>query len=480
MNQFDIKSILQKGVIEGQVCISGWVRTKRLAKNVVFIAINDGSTIKNLQLVINPQNISEEILSNVTTGASICAKGTLSNSLGDGQSVELLATELAILGTSDAKYPLQPKHHSMEFLRSIAHLRFRTNTIGAVMRLRNALTFGIHKFFQERGFVNMHSPIITTTDGEGAGEMFNISTLDYDKILKSGAKSIDYKEDFFQTKASLTVTGQLEAETAIFGLSKVYTLGPTFRAENSNTTRHLAEFWMMEPEMAFYDLNDNIHLATEMLKYVVKYALDTCDDDLAFLEKRKLDLKQDSEEVLPLRAVLAKVVEDSFVRITYTEAIDILKSSDFNKKGKFKYTITEWGCDIQTEHEKYLVEKHFQKPVIVTDYPRDIKAFYMRQDEDGRTVSAMDILFPGIGEIIGGSQREERYDKLIEAMNRMQIDASNMQWYIDTRRFGSVVHSGFGLGLERLIMFVTGMENIRDVIPFPRTPGNAFNSTYVI
>lgn len=481
MNTRTIKSILCEEVVAGVLfAINGWVRTKRVAKNIVFISINDGSTIKNLQIVVEPAVINGEILEKINTGASICVTGVLSNSLGEGQTLELVANKIEILGLADIKYPLQPKQHSMEFLRSIAHLRFRTSTISAVMRIRNALSYAIHKFFQERNFINIHSPLITTIDGEGAGEMFTVTTLDYKDFLKSKASEIDYNKDFFGTKASLTVTGQLEAEAAIFGLSAVYTFGPTFRAENSNTTRHLAEFWMIEPEAAFYDLDDNIALATDMLKYVIKYALDQCDDDLAFLEKRKLTDSENSKEQIPLRVQLQSIINESFIKISYTDAIDILKKSDFNIKDKFEFKIKEWGCDLQTEHEKYLVEKHFQKPVIVTNYPKEIKAFYMRQNEDNATVAAVDILFPVIGEIIGGSQREERYDKLNAAMERVHIEKKQMQWYLDTRRFGSIVHSGFGLGLERLVMFVTGMENIRDVIPFPRTPGNAYNSTYFI
>jgi asparaginyl-tRNA synthetase len=481
MHYRTIKSILsEESASKIPLSISGWVRTKRLAKNIIFITINDGSTIKNLQIIVDPTILDPEVLSTITTGASICVSGVLSDSIGEGQNVELIAEKIEILGVADAKYPLQPKQHSMEFLRSIAHLRFRTSTISAVMRIRNALSYAIHRFFQDKGFINIHSPLITTIDGEGAGEMFTVTTLDYKDLLRSKTPEIKYSEDFFGTKTSLTVTGQLEAETAIFGLSAVYTFGPTFRAENSNTTRHLAEFWMIEPEAAFYNLDDNISLATDMLKYVIKYALDHCDDDLAFLEKKKLTDSVNSTEQVPLRLQLKSIIEAQFMRISYTEAIDILKKSNHNTKGKFKYRVEDWGCDLQTEHEKYLVEKHFQKPIIVTNYPKEIKAFYMRQNDDNATVAAMDILFPGIGEIIGGSQREERYDKLISAMERVHIEQEKMQWYIDTRRFGSVVHSGFGLGLERLVMFVTGMENIRDVIPFPRTPGNAYNSTYSI
>lgn len=457
------------------IVVQGWVKTKRTSKNVSFINLNDGSTIRNLQIVVNTDLAT--VLSEVNTGCSISVTGRLEKSLGGEQATEMIAEKITILGRADESYPLQPKTHSIEFLRSIAHLRLRTSTLSAVMRIRSALTYAIHRFFQSRNFINIHSPIITTIDAEGAGEMFSITTLDYEAMLRSGARVLDYANDFFGTKASLTVTGQLEAEAAIFGLGAVYTFGPTFRAENSNTTRHLAEFWMVEPEVAFYDLNDNMRLATEMLKEVISYVLQNCDDDLDFLEKRKLKEQSDSALSLPLREQLHSIANDNFEILSYTDAIEILQNSEENRSNKFKYKVSGWGMDLQTEHERFLVEKYFKKPVTIINYPKDIKAFYMRQNDDGKTVAAMDVLFPGIGEIVGGSQREERPDRLLEAMTRFKIDQGQMQWYVDTRKFGSVVHSGFGLGLERLVMFITGMENIRDVIPFPRTPGNARNSS---
>ncbi len=461
---------------EHEINVRGWVRTKRGSKNVAFIALNDGSTLKNLQLVVDLEKIAETELALMHTGASISANGLLIPSAGSGQSVELSVSSIELLGACDPdEYPLQPKKHSLEFLREKAHLRFRTNTFSAVSRLRHAMIFGVHKFFNDRGFYNVHSPIITASDAEGAGEMFQVSTLHFDNLPKTEEGKIDYKQDFFGKSANLTVSGQLEAELAALALSKVYTFGPTFRAENSNTSRHLAEFWMIEPEVAFNDIFDNMDLAEDMLKYLIQYALDNCADDLEFLSKRLEEEeknKKADEKSMELISKLKFVLENSFERISYTEAIDILKNSNHNKKGKFAYPIEAWGADLQSEHERFLVEKHFKKPVILTDYPKEIKSFYMKQNEDGRTVRAMDVLFPGIGEIIGGSQREEIYDKLHNRMEEMHIPVESMWWYLETRKFGTVPHAGFGLGFERLMLFVTGMGNIRDVIPFPRTPLN--------
>ena len=461
--------------VGSQICAKGWVRTKRVSKNVVFITLYDGSTLHYLQVVANPAQLSEAILQSITPGSSVCVEGTVTSSQGQAQRIELRADQLTVLGTA-ADYPLQPKKHSFEFLRAIAHLRFRTNTFGAVFRIRHALSYAIHQFFHEQGFVYLHTPIITGVDAEGAGEMFNVTTLDAAHLPRQEDGSVDFRQDFFGQPTSLTVSGQLEAEAAALGLAEVYTFGPTFRAEHSHTTRHLAEFWMIEPEMAFYDLRDNVALAESLLKYLVQFVMDHCPDDLAFLHQRALAAqpqKKQPEEVLPLLERLEGIVAQPFDRITYTEAIAILKASKPNKQGEFAYPVQDWGIDLQSEHERYLAEQHFKKPVVITDYPSKVKAFYMRQNEDGETVAAMDILLPGIGEIIGGSQREERLDRLMAAMQQLQIDAGALQWYLDTRRFGTVPHSGFGLGLERFVQFVTGMENIRDVIPFPRTPGNA-------
>lgn len=458
--------------------MKGWVRTKRGSKNVAFIALNDGSVIHNLQIVAEPDTIGEEILRKVTTGACIAAEGRLVASQGSGQRIELLAAKIEVLGEADPeKYPLQPKKHSFEFLREIAHLRPRTATFGAIYRLRHAMTFAIHRFFHERGFYNVHTPIITGSDAEGAGEMFRVTTLDPLNPPRDEEGNVDYKEDFFAKETNLTVSGQLEAELAALGLSEVYTFGPTFRAENSNTSRHLAEFWMIEPEMAFYDINDNMDLAEDFLKYLVRYALEHCQDDLQFLNKRALDeeknKKKEERSAMSLLERLQFVLEHDFARVTYTEAIDILKNSKPNKKKKFQYLIEAWGADLQSEHERFLVEKHFKRPVMLYNYPKSIKAFYMRQNEGEDTVAAMDVLFPGIGEIIGGSQREERLDKLQQRIEEVNIPEEDVWWYLDTRRFGTAPHSGFGLGFERLMLFVTGMGNIRDVIPFPRTPENA-------
>lgn len=476
MKRTEIKVALQSEDFAQEMNVKGWVRTKRSSKNVAFIALNDGSTIHNLQLVVDLDQIPEEALSLMHTGAAISAIGLLVPSAGSGQRVELSVRSIELLGEANPdEYPLQPKKHSLEFLREKAHLRFRTNTFGAVSRIRHAMIFAIHKFFNDRGFYNVHAPIITASDAEGAGEMFQVTTLKLDQIPLNEEMEIDYKQDFFGKHTNLTVSGQLEAELAALALSKVYTFGPTFRAENSNTSRHLAEFWMIEPEVAFYDIHDDMDLAEDMLKYLIKYALDHCADDLAFLSKRLEEEeknKKAEEKSMELISKLNFVLEHPFERITYTSAIEILKNSNHNKKGKFAYPIEDWGADLQSEHERYLVEKHFKKPVILTDYPKKIKAFYMKQNDDGMTVRAMDVLFPGIGEIIGGSQREEVYDKLLQRMHEMNIPVESMWWYLETRKFGSVPHAGFGLGFERLMLFVTGMGNIRDVIPFPRTPLN--------
>ncbi len=470
-----IAALLQSREFGKEFTVKGWVRTFR---NNQFIAMNDGSTLNNLQAVVELNSMDESLLKRLTTSASISVTGELCASLGKGQAVELKVKKLEVLGDCDAeKYPLQPKKHSLEFLREKAHLRFRTNTFAAVFKLRHVLAFGIHKFFNERGFVYMHTPIITASDAEGAGEMFKVTTLPFEQTPRNPEGQVDYKEDFFGKATNLTVSGQLEAELGAMAFGEVYTFGPTFRAENSNTARHAAEFWMIEPEVAFNDLDDNMQLAEDMLKYVIRYAMDQCPDELEFLKTRLLEEEkqkpQEERSEMDLIAKLQFCLDNEFQRLTYTEAIEILKNSNPNKKKKFKYLIDKWGADLQSEHERYLVEKHFKKPVILCDYPKEIKAFYMRQNDDGTTVRAMDILFPGIGEIIGGSQREERLDKLETRMNEMHIPASELYWYLDTRRFGTVPHAGFGLGFERLIMFVSGMGNIRDVIPFPRTPKNA-------
>lgn len=478
MKRTKIKSLLTAGEAGQTMLVKGWVRTKRESKNVVFIALNDGSIISNLQVVADPTKFGEAIISKITTGACISVSGTLVASQGKGQSLELNAEEITILGTADPeKYPLQPKKHSLEFLREIAHLRPRTNTFSAILRIRHAMTFAIHKFFNDKGFVNVHTPIITGSDAEGAGEMFRVTTLPFKNTPLTEEGKVDFGQDFFGKETHLTVSGQLEAELAAMALSEVYTFGPTFRAENSHTTRHLAEFWMIEPEVAFADLNDNMDLAEEFLKYLVQYALDHCKEDLAFLNQRALDedknKKQEERNALSLLERLEFITTNKFERLSYSEAIEILMNSTPNKKKKFQFLVEGWGTDLQSEHERYLVEKHFKKPVILTDYPKDIKAFYMRQNEDEKTVRAMDILFPGIGEIVGGSQREERYDYLAARIKEMDIQEEEVWWYLETRKFGTAPHSGFGLGFERLMLFVTGMGNIRDVIPFPRTPDNA-------
>ncbi|MDD2419095.1 MAG: asparagine--tRNA ligase [Bacteroidales bacterium] len=443
-----------------EVLAKGWVRTKRGNKNISFVALNDGSTVKNIQIVFDLGKFPEEQLKNVTTGACISVSGTLSESVGSGQSVEIQAQEIEVLGVADPNaYPLQKKGHTMEFLREIGHLRPRTNTFGCVFRIRHAMAFAIHKYFNNKGFYYLHTPVITASDAEGAGAMFQVTTLDVSNPPRKEDGSVDYSQDFFGKMANLTVSGQLEGELGALALGDIYTFGPTFRAENSNTPRHLSEFWMIEPEMAFYDITDNMDLAEDFIKYLVKYALDNCSDDLQFLNDMF-----DKE----LIARLNGVIESPFVRLTYTEGVDILMKSG----QKFEYPVS-WGTDLQSEHERYLVEKHFGKPVILTDYPKDIKAFYMKQNNDGKTVRAMDILFPKIGEIIGGSQREESLEKLERRIDEMDMDRKTLWWYIDTRKFGTAPHSGFGLGFERLLLFVTGMANIRDVIPFPRFPKNA-------
>lgn len=464
------------GKVDENVRVKGWVRTKRASKNVAFVALNDGSTINNLQIVADAAEF-EETLKSINTGASLSVFGKLTASQGSGQSVELIAESIEVLGEADPeKYPLQPKRHSLEFLREIGHLRMRTNTFGAVMRIRHNMAFAVHQFFHDKGFYYMNTPILTASDAEGAGETFKVTTLDLQNVPKTEEGDIDYGKDFFGKESNLTVSGQLEGELAALALGEVYTFGPTFRAENSNTTRHLCEFWMIEPEMAFYDLEDNMDLAEEMMKYLVKFALDNCKDDLEFLDQRERNEEkskpQNERNELSLIERMKFILENSFERITYTEAIQILRNSKPNKKKKFQFLIEEWGADLQSEHERFLVEKHFKKPVILYNYPKDIKAFYMRQNDDGKTVGAMDVLFPGIGEIIGGSQREERLDELRARMAEMNVPEEELWWYLETRKFGTTPHSGYGLGFERMIQFVTGMNNIRDVMPFPRTPGN--------
>ncbi|HXR79969.1 MAG TPA: asparagine--tRNA ligase [Saprospiraceae bacterium] len=470
-----IKELLKLKPISQEVIVRGWVRTFRSNQ---FIALSDGSCLQTLQIVVDHQNTDPALLKRITTGAAISAKGFLMASLGKGQEIEMKAEAIEILGDADPEvYPLQPKKHSLEFLREIAHLRIRTNTFGAVMRVRHALAFAIHSFFNDRGFFYFHSPIITGSDAEGAGEMFRVTTLPMENAPRNEHGVVDIKKDFFGKVTNLTVSGQLEAELAALALSKVYTFAPTFRAENSNTSRHLAEFWMIEPEVAFCDINDNMDLAESMLQYVIGYALDHCAEDIQFLKERQEQEEQSKPQAerstMDLISKLRFVVDNQFERLSYEEAIEILKNSTPNKKGKFQYPIAGWGTDLQSEHERYLVEKHFQKPVILINYPKEIKAFYMRINPDNKTVAAMDILFPAIGEIVGGSQREERLEVLTQRMHEMHIPLEEMQWYLDTRRFGTCPHAGFGLGFERLVLFVTGMSNIRDVIPFPRTPGNA-------
>lgn len=474
-----IKSLLETGEFNREVTVMGWVRTFR---NNQFIAINDGSCMGNIQIVVDFNNTPEELLKRITTGAAIAVSGMLVESLGKGQRVEVKAISIEILGDSDPeKFPLQPKKHSLEFLREIAHLRFRTNTFNAVFKVRHVLAYAVHQFYNERGFVYMHTPIITASDAEGAGEMFRVTTLDAKNPPLTEDGQVDFSEDFFARSTNLTVSGQLEGELAAMAFGQIYTFGPTFRAENSNTTRHLAEFWMIEPEVAFADLEDNMVLAEDMLKYLIDYVLKNCKEELEFLNSRLLDEEkakpQNERSELSLIEKLNFCLSNDFQRLTYTEAIAILKASKPNQKKQFKFPVDAWGADLQSEHERYLVEKHFKKPVILIDYPADIKSFYMRQNEpdaQGRkTVAAMDILFPGIGEIVGGSQREERMDKLTERMAALNIPQEELWWFLDTRRFGSAPHAGFGLGFERMVLFVTGMTNIRDVIAFPRFPRNA-------
>ena len=476
MKRTKIKDLLQTQPANQIVKVQGWVRTFR---NNQFIALNDGSTNNNVQIVATLGQFDEALLKRLTTGACIKATGEVIPSLGKGQKVELKAETIEILGDSDAEtFPMQPKKHSLEFLRENAHMRFRTNTFGSVFRVRHALAFAIHKFFNDKGFLYLHTPIITASDAEGAGEMFKVTALPLDGTApKNEDGSINFKEDFFGRSTNLTVSGQLEGELAATAFSDIYTFGPTFRAENSNTTRHLAEFWMIEPEVAFNDLEDNANLAEAFIKYVIKHAMDNNKDDLDFLaqrlEEEEKQKPQTERSEMGLLDKLNFVVDNDFERLTYTEAIEILRESNYNKKKKFQYPVTGWGMDLQSEHERYLVEKHFKKPVILMNYPKEIKAFYMRQNDDGKTVAAMDILAPGIGEIVGGSQREERMDKLTQRMEEMHIPAEELWWYLDTRKFGTCPHAGFGLGFERLVQFVTGMGNIRDVIPFPRYPKSA-------
>ena len=472
---YTVSQLLTQDITFQPIEIKGWVRTFRANR---FMALNDGSTIHNIQCVVDFENTDEALLKRITTGAAVHIKGELVESQGKGQKVEIQVTSIEILGDSDPdEYPIQPKKHTFEFLRENAHLRTRTNTFSAVMRLRSALSFAVHKYFNDNGFYHMHTPIITGSDAEGAGEMFRASTLDAKNPPLNDDGTVNYKEDFFGKETNLTVSGQLEAETYAMSLGKVYTFGPTFRAENSNTTRHLAEFWMIEPEVAFMDLAGNMDLAEDFMKSVLNYVLEHNSDDLEFLEQRLLDEEKTKPQAerseMSLIEKIKFVVDNNFKRVSYTEAIDILKNSKPNKKKKFKFIIEEWGADLQSEHERFLVEKHFKCPVILFDYPANIKAFYMRLNEDGKTVRAMDILFPGIGEMVGGSQREERLEVLKEKMKALDIDENELWWYLDLRKYGTAVHSGFGLGFERLVMFATGMGNIRDVIPYPRTPQNA-------
>ena len=472
MNLSKIKEIYDFPPIDNKINIGGWVRAFRAKK---FIELNDGSTIKNIQCVIVDGKIDQDILNEINVGCSLIITGILIKSIGKGQSFEIKVSDIKLIGKSDSeKYPIQPKKHSFEFLREQAHLRIRTSTFSSVMRIRSKLAFSIHEYFNKNGFNYIHTPIITSSDAEGAGEMFKVTTLESKDLAK---KSIDHSNDFFGKKTSLTVSGQLEAETYALGLGNVYTFGPTFRAENSNTSRHASEFWMIEPEMAFYDLNDNMDLAESFVKYILNYVLKNCDEDLKFLDQRLF--KEESQKPKNKRNDLSLIekinftINNKFTRVSYSEAFDILKNSNYNKKKKFEYSIDKWGSDLQSEHERFLVEKHFKAPVIIYDYPSKIKAFYMRLNDDNKTVRAMDVLFPGIGEIIGGSQREERLDILQQRMTENGIDEKELWWYLDLRKYGTAPHSGFGLGFERMVMFCTGMSNIRDVIPYPRTPKNA-------
>lgn len=475
MRYYQIKELLDLKPDSQSVTLKGWVKTFRSNR---FISLNDGSSQQSIQCVVDFENTDPKILQKINSGASLEIKGLLKKSLGKGQDIEVDVNDIKILGECDIEtYPIQPKRHSLEFLRENAHLRVRTNTFSSIMRIRSNISFSIHKFFKEKGFYYVNTPIITGSDAEGAGEMFKVTTLDLMDIPKDSNKNVEYESDFFSKETNLTVSGQLEAESLAMGLGNVYTFGPTFRAENSNTSRHLAEFWMIEPEMAFYDLNDNINLAEKFIKFVLKNLLNECENDLLFLKNRLEQEDKSKPETerneLNLIERLKFVVDNDFKKITYSDAFEILKNCKPNKKKKFKYLIDKWGVDFQSEHERYLVEKYFKRPVVVYDYPAKIKAFYMRMNDDNKTVRAMDILFPGIGEIVGGSQREERLEVLKSRMNELKIDEKELWWYLDLRKYGTVKHSGFGLGLERLLLFATGMTNIRDVIPFPRTPRNA-------
>ena len=475
LNYIDIKNIFKSKNLGEKVSINGWVRTFRSNR---FINLNDGSCMDDLQCVIDFKKFDKKILSEINTGSSINIVGEIVESQGRGQSVEIVVDEIRVLGLSNPdQYPIQPKKHSFEFLRENAHLRIRTKTISSVMRIRSELSYAIHKFFNENNFYYVHTPIITGSDAEGAGEMFKVSTLNLNDVPKNDSQEVDFSKDFFGKETNLTVSGQLEAESYALGLGKVYTFGPTFRAENSNTSRHLAEFWMIEPEMAFYELEDNINLAEKFIRSIIQNIYEKCKKEIMFLSDRLLkeeqNLPKNERNEMSLDERINFVIKNDFVRITYSEAFEILKNSKPNKKKKFKYPVSEWGIDFQSEHERFLVEKHFKSPVVVYDYPAKIKAFYMRMNDDNKTVRAMDILFPGIGEIVGGSQREERLDVLKKRVAQLNIDEKELWWYLDLRKYGSVKHSGFGLGLERLILFITGMGNIRDVIPFPRTPKNA-------
>ena len=471
----EIKSVFESKNIGDNISINGWVKTFRSNR---FIALNDGSCLEDIQCVINFEEFDKEILSKINSGTSLNIEGEIVESQGKGQNIEISVKKINILGLSNPdEYPIQPKKHSFEFLRENAHLRVRTKTISSVMRIRSELSYAIHKFFNENNFYYVHTPIITGSDAEGAGEMFRVTTLNLNKVPKDSDGKIDFTKDFFSKETNLTVSGQLEAESMALGLGKVYTFGPTFRAENSNTSRHLAEFWMIEPEMAFYELEDNINLAEQFIKYIIKYVYDKCKNEIVFLsnrlEKEEQNIPKNERNDFSLEERINFVINNDFVKITYSEAFDILRNSKPNKKGKFQFPLDEWGVDFQSEHERFLVEKYFKCPVVVYNYPSKIKAFYMRMNDDKKTVKAMDILFPGIGEIVGGSQREERIDVLKERIKSLNIDEKELWWYLDLRKFGTVKHSGFGLGLERLILFITGMGNIRDVIPFPRTPKNA-------
>ena len=477
MNRISIKELVENKRFNQDFFISGWVRTRRGSKAIGFIMLNDGSCFQDLQVVVEDKYMLEEVFKKITSGSSISVLGQLANSKGQGQSIDLIAKKIDVIGFADGEtYPMQPKKHTLDFLRKNAHLRFRTKTFSSIFRIRHGLSFAIHNFFNTRNFYYIHTPIITSADAEGAGEMFQVTSLDMKNLPLQNSGDIDYGKDFFGQPSNLTVSGQLEAELAALGLSKVYTFGPTFRAENSNTSRHLSEFWMIEPEIAFSDLNDNMNLATDLLKYTCKYILDNYLEDLTFLSERKekeeQNLKKEHRSNKNLIMSVQEIVDASFKTISYTDAFNILKQSKLNKKNKFQFPIKEWGMDFQSEHERFLVEKEFKTPIIIVDYPKEIKAFYMRLNDDNKTVKAMDILFPGIGEIIGGSQREERLVVLQNRMKDMHISEKELWWYLETRRFGTVPHSGFGLGFERLVQFVTGMNNIRDVIPFPRFPSH--------